>query len=153
MRCYIAENLKFTGEDYTQFSDNILPTLETLWTDEGLLKYKFYGKPTVGNQVLNRDTSLPVACIRASLVQDTVRHLLNCSRSVDSSYRTEALNKFASKLVNSGHSCQSARIMIVQGVTRYLHKVKLSQLPIEDLNYAPLYSKVYGEVPPVHKRE
>ena len=93
----------------------------------------------MGNQVLNRDTSLPVACIRASLVQDTVRHLLNCSRSVDSSYRTEALNKFASKLVNSGHSCQSARIMIVQGVTRYLHKVKLSQLPIEDLSYAPLY--------------
>ena len=49
------------------------------------------------------------------------------------------MNKFASKLINSGHSCQSARIIIVQGVTKYVHKVKVSLLPPEDPNFAPLY--------------
>ena len=147
MMCYIAENLKFTGEDSTQFDDETLPTLDTaLWVQNGVVQHKFYEKPTVGNQVLHRDTSLPTACIRASLVQDTVRRLMNCSTLTGKDAKTEALNKFASKLVNSGHSCQSSRIIIVHGVTKYLHKVKLSMLPRSDPRFEPLYfDKLYKE--------
>ena len=147
MMCSLAENLKFTGEDSTQFCDNTLPTLDTaLWVQDGLVQYKFYEKPTVGNQVLHKDTALPVSCIRASLMQDTVRRLLNCSRSVEQRVRTRVLDDVASKLVNSGHSPQSARIILVHGVTKYLHKVKLSELQTDDPEFRPLYfGKDYRE--------
>ena len=110
------------------------------------MKYKLYEKPTVGNRVLNKETALPVSCIRASLIQETVRRLMHCSSSLDKKMRTDILNKFARKLVNSGHSSQSARILLVQGTTKYLHKLKLSRLPEEDPNFEPLYlSKEYRE--------
>ena len=60
--------------------------------------------------------------------------------------RTKVLDKFAAKLVNSGHSPQSSRILIVQGVMKYLHKVKLSKLNHDDPSYEPLYlNKTYRE--------
>jgi len=51
--CSLVSFLKFTGEDGTMFPDGKLPTLDTaLWVDNGRVKYCFYEKPTVGNQVL-----------------------------------------------------------------------------------------------------
>ena len=47
--------------------------------------------------------------------------------------------KLASKMVNSGHTEKSTRVMIVQGVTKYLDNVRLSELPEEDKFYRPLY--------------
>ena len=109
-------------------------------------KFKFYEKPSVGNRVMNRNTALPTSCIRASLLQETVRRLTNSSTDISTETRTEILNKFASKLVNSGHSHQSSRIIMVQGVTKYLHNLKLSRLPEQDPNFVPLYlSRQYRE--------
>ena len=126
--CAIADNLKFTGEDSTQFDDAALPTLDTaLWVDSNnLIKFKFYEKPTVGNRVLHRDTALPVSCIRASLLQEAVRRLLNSSADISTEIRTRVLDDFTQKLVNSGHSAQSSRIIVVQGISKYLYKLKLS---------------------------
>ena len=94
MMCSIAYKLRVIGEDCTQFEDNTLPTLDTaLWVENGRIEYKFYEKPTVGNQVLSKETALPVVGIRASLVQETVRRLLNCSQSADQEIRTNVLNK------------------------------------------------------------
>ena len=95
---------------------------------------------------MQKDTSLPVACIRASLMQETVRRLLNCSKNIKSDVRTQVLNNYATKLINSGHSPQSSRILIVQGVTKYLHKLKLSNLSVDDPEFKPLYfDKKYQE--------
>ena len=67
-----------------QFSDRTLPTLDTaLWVEGKEVMFKFFEKPTVGNQVLQKDTALPTSCIRASLLQETVRRLLNCSPNGD----------------------------------------------------------------------
>ena len=139
--------MKFTGEDCTQYEDSTLPTLDTaLWVENGVVQHMFYEKPTVGNQVLNKETSLPTACMRASLVQETVPKLLNCSQTADDKVKSVVLGKFARRLVNSGHSPQSSHILLVQGVTKYLHKVKLSELHEEDPKYVPLYvDKKYRE--------
>ena len=108
--------------------------------------FKFFEKPTVGNQVLQKDTALPTSCIRASLLQETVRRLLNCSPNGDVEIKKSVLNKFSQKLVNSGHSNQSARIILVQGLTKYLYKLDLSLLNREDNLYKPLYvAKDYKE--------
>ena len=130
-----------------QFSDKSLPTLDTaLWVEQDEVKFKFFEKPTVGNQVLHKNTALPMSCIRASLLQETVRRLLNCSPNGDVTLKRDALDKFSRKLVNSGHSNQSARIILVQGVTKYMHKLSLSQLDQEDPRYKPLYvAKDYME--------
>ena len=82
--CSLTSFLKFTGEDSTMFPDETLPTLDTtLWIENNRVKHMFYEKPTVGNRVLIKDTALPIASIRSSLLQETVRRLQNCSLDLD----------------------------------------------------------------------
>ena len=145
--CEMTEFLVFTGEDCSMFTDGYLPTLDTsLKVKEGQIQYKFFEKPTVGNQVLNKDTALPAPSLRASLLQETVRRLLNCSPDLDHSVRSDILSRFGEKLINSGHSIKSARITMVQGVVKFLWKVEQSKKPLSDPAYRPLYlSKEYEE--------
>ena len=117
--CSLTDFLKFTGEDCSMFEDATLPTLDTaVWLEGGRVKHIFFEKSTVGNKVLHKDTALPVSCLRASLLQETVRRLLNCSESLDVAKKQEVLSKFGKKLINSGHSVKSARITVVQGVVK-----------------------------------
>ena len=81
------------------FSDNCLPTLDTsLWGCDGKVKHKFYEKPTVGNQVLKRDTALPLSSLRASLLQETVRRLQNCSLDLKVETKQKILSDFEENL-------------------------------------------------------
>ena len=138
--CAMVDFLKFTGEDCSMFTDQTLPTLDTsLWIEGRQVKYKFFEKPTVGNQVLNRNTALPVASLRSSLLQETIRRLQNCSLDLDLGAKQEILSTYGLKLINSGHSIKSARILLVQGVVKYLWKLKLSQLPCDDPMYSPMF--------------
>ena len=145
--CDLTDFLTFTGEDCEMFADRTLPTLDTtIWVEEGKIMHKFWEKPTVGNQVLRRDTALPIASLRASLLQETVRRLQNCSETLDIGTKQDILSRFGTKLINSGHSVRSARVIIVQGVVKYLHKLECSKLPADDVNYRPLYlDKSYQE--------
>ena len=145
--CDMTNFLRFTGEDSTMFDDQTLPTLDTaLWVKDGKVLHKFFEKPMVGNQVLNRNTALPLPSLRASLLQETVRRLLNCSLELDVKVKQDILSKYSKKLINSGHSLKSARIILVQGVVKFLWKVKLSSLPVDDLRFRPLHqSKSYCE--------
>ena len=72
--------------------------------------------------------------------------MINCSDKVDLSERQLILSKYAQKLINSGHSVDSTKIIIVQGVTKYVHKLKRSELDRGSEDFAPLYlSKEYQE--------
>ena len=108
--------------------------------------HSFFEKPIVGNQVLRRDTALPTASIKATLLQETVRRLLNNSVDLDVTEVRSILSRFAQKLINSGHSQLSNKLFIVQGVTKYLHRLRLSRLPENHPKFRPLYlSKEYNE--------
>ena len=125
-----------------------LPTLDTsLWVENNRsIKYSFYEKPTVGNRVLMKETALPLSSIRSSLLQETVRRLQNCSSDLDIKVKQEILSRFANKLINSGHSLKSTRIILVQGITKYLYKVRLDNLDPCSPKYKPLYlDKSYNE--------
>ena len=90
--------LNFTGEDGSMFPDGRLPTLDTaIWLENGTVKYSYYEKPTVGNQVLRRDTALPTASIRSSLLQEAVRRLINTSADVGRDETDKILSRFAQK--------------------------------------------------------
>ena len=82
--CSLVGFLKFTGEECGMFTDKKLPTLDTsLWVKDGRIEFQFYEKPTVGNMVLQKETALPVSSLRASLLQETVRRLINTSPKLD----------------------------------------------------------------------
>ena len=139
--------LKFTGEDVSMFKDSTLPTLDTaLWWEDDSIKFKFFEKETVGNQVLHRNTAPPVDSLRSSIVQEVVRRLLHCSLDLGVDTKREILSKFGQKLINSGHSLRSARIMMVQGVVKFLWLVDRSKLPDSNPEHKPLYlDKGYRE--------
>ena len=129
------------------FQDKTLPTLDTsIWMSDGRVKFKFFEKPTVGNQVLNKNTALPTSCLWSSLLQETVRRLQNCCESLDKATKQQILSDYCQKLINSGHSVKSARIIVVQGVVKYFWKLDISKLDVSDPSYKPLYlAKEYRE--------
>ena len=145
--CSLTDFLRFTGEDCSMFCENNLPTLDTaIWLEKGKVMHKFFEKPTVGNRVLDRNTALPVASLRASLLQEAVRRLQNCSEDLPIATKQDILSKYGAKLINSGHSLKSARILIVQGVVKFIHRLDMSKLPKTDPRYKPLHlSKEYCE--------
>ena len=83
----------------------------------------------MGNQVLRRDTAVQTSSIRSTLLQETVRRLLKNSVDTEVGKVRRILSQIALKLVDSGHSQLNTKIFIVQGVTKYLHRVEQSRLP------------------------
>ena len=140
--------LRFTGEDGTMFADNMLPTLDTaMWiSNENQVKFIFYEKPTVPNRVLQRDTALPESTIKASLTQEVVRRLANCSLDTPGDVIRGILSNLAQKMLNSGHSKWYTKIVLVHGVTKFRYRVKCSKLDTKDSRFKPLHlSKDYRE--------
>ena len=90
--------LRFTGKDGTMFPDGKLPTLDTaLWVSDGVVKHVFFEKSMVGNQVLYRDTVLPNASLRSTLLQETVRCLLNTSVDAEVEMVRDVFSRYAQK--------------------------------------------------------
>ena len=82
---------------------------------------------------------MPTSSLRSSLLQETVRRLLNGSPELYKESKQKVLSSFGQKLINSGHSSTSARIILVQGVVKYLWLVERSKLAVNDMGYKPLY--------------
>ena len=91
------------------------------------------------NIVIQKDTALSENCIRSSLVQEGVRRLLNCSVDLPVIEKQEILSKFASKMLNSKHSVESVKFILVHAVTRYNELIRKSKLNPEDPNFKPLH--------------
>ena len=63
----------------------------------------------------------------------------NCCEKTPTEDRQKILSHLASKMVNSGHSLNSSRILIVQGVTKYYDNLRLSKLPQNHKHFRSLY--------------
>ena len=132
--------IQFEGEDPGMFVGDKLPTLDTsIWWNGLSLVYEFFEKPTVPNKVLQKDTALAVSSVRSSLNQEVVRRLLNCSQNLEMDRKTDILSTFAQKLLNSGFSVASSRLILVHGCTRYVELVRKSKLPHSAPEYRPLH--------------
>ena len=94
----ICEFIQFEGEEGGMFYNGRLPTLDLeIWVDEGSGKilHSFFEKPTCPNKVVQRDTALASSSIRATLTQETVRRLKNCSVDVPAEEKQEILSVFS----------------------------------------------------------
>ena len=70
----------------------------------------------------------------------------NCGEMVELREREGILSTFAQKLINSGHTAKSSKIIIVQGVTKYLDNMRRHNLPVQNSEYKPMYlSKEYDQ--------
>ena len=138
----IVDFLDFEPEESGMFANDRLPTLDaSIWVCERscLVKFSFFEKPTCPNRVLQKDTALSEMSIRASLTQEIVRRLKNCSLDLPNQEKQEILSCFAQKLINSGFSIASAQYLLVHGVTKFNLLVKNSNLPENDPKFKPLH--------------
>ena len=113
--------LRFEGEEAEagMFENYRLPTLDTeLWVCErtGVIKHAFFEKLTCPNRVLQSMTALSDTSVRASLTQEVVRRLRNCSLDLDREEKQSILSTFAQKLPKSGHSVARIQYVLVHGV-------------------------------------
>ena len=143
----IREYLVFTTEDQEDYSERKLPTLDCrLWVEQGVILYDFYEKPQVPNRTLQNGTALARTGLEASLIQEGVRRLINTSPLVPCDVRTEIIDKFAKKLVNSEFDTYTVQRILVSAVSCFLEKVRKSKLDHSDEEYQPLFlSKNYNK--------
>ena len=130
------------GEESGMFGDHRLPTLDTaIWVDEESenISHSFYEKPTCPNVLIQKTTALSESSIRATLVQEVVRRLKNCSECLSVEEKQGILSVFCQKAVNSGHSVRSVQYILVHGLTRYNDLVENSKRRHTDPLFKPLH--------------
>ena len=133
--------LKLTTESEADFTDGFLPTLDFAMKVEsnGYIKYTFYSKPMSSNILLTRGTALSHNCIFSSIRQDLVRRLTNVDYSMGKEKRVNIVENFIQLVVNSGHSFQYTKAVVLQALSKYVYMVGRDKLPIEDKHYLPLH--------------
>ena len=78
--------------------------------------------------MIQKDTAFPEMSVHATLTQEIIRRLQNCSESLDVKVKQDILSDCSQKFINSGFTCSEARVLVVQGVTKYLELLRLSRL-------------------------
>ena len=117
--CALVDFLELTSEEESMFGNGRLPTLDAeIWKEGAEIEFSFYENPQVPNRVLLKDAVLPEQTIRSSIIQEVVRRMQNCCEKIGIEERQEKLLKLALKMINSGRSQKSIKIMNVQGVTK-----------------------------------
>ena len=119
-----------------------MPTLDLkIWVQPGgkIVLYEHFVKPMKSNLVVQRRIALSENTKVASLTQEVVRLLLNCSEDLEESQRVEHLNNLSVKMKTSGYNTQFIRKVMVAGIRCYEKKLKNSKLEKTNKNYAPLH--------------
>ena len=135
--------IQFEGECSDMFGDNRLPTLDTaIWYCESSnqVMFSFFEKPTCPQTVIQKDTALNESSVRATLVQEVIRRMKNCSLNLPMAEKQEILSVFSQKMLNSGHSLRSVQYILVNGVIKFNELVRVSCLPKSDKSYKPLHA-------------
>ena len=122
----LTKGLRFTTEICSEFPGGWLPTLDfkIRVSPSNITEYCFYEKPTSSEKVLQARTALNQNYLIRSLSNEVVRILENISFGVSKQEKMAALNNFASKLVNSGHTLKSIRSILINGIRGHLRKVE-----------------------------
>ena len=114
--------------------------------EDGVIEFKFFSKPMGNNLVIQKGTGLPKEIIFASLRQEVIRRMLNCSTRIHMEERMMVLENYIQLLVNSGHSYAFIKAILLQGLTKYKCMVQRSQLEVNHKKFKPLYrSRDYKE--------
>ena len=132
---------QFTTECESEFPDNFLPTLDfaTHVKENGYIRYRFFSKPMSSNNLLIKGTALSKSCIFSSLRQDLVRHLLNTDYREGIECRLEIVRKFIQLLINSDHTFQYIKSVVLQAISKYIYMVQRANLDCHNKRFCPLH--------------
>ena len=125
----IVDCLEFTVESQEDFADSWLPTLDiNIQIDSGnMVNYRFYEKPSISQVCLQKGTALSRNSLVQSLSEDTKRRMMNSSSRVPDSERIRVIDKWAQKMINSGHGMKEVRSIVISGLKGYYSKLKKCQ--------------------------
>ena len=91
------------------------------------------------NILLTKGTALSHNCVFSSIRQDLVRRLSSIDYTMGKDKRVETVNKFIQLVINSGHSFQYTKAVILQALSKYVYMVGRDRLPKNDKHYLPLH--------------
>ena len=78
-------------------------------------------------------------CVFSSLRQDLVRRLINTDYQEGVDYRIDIINTFIQLMVNSNHSFQYIKSVVLQGISKYLYMYQRSNLDQNNKRFCPLH--------------
>ena len=116
------------------FPNGRLPTLDTeMWVGVGesgeqKLLYSFYSKPTASPYTIMETSALPQQTKTSSLSQEVVRRMLNISKELKEERKT-VVDKFDTKLKDSGYSRQQRRRILEAGLVGGTRKLNSDTKP------------------------
>ena len=124
----ICDWLNFTMESVDDFGGK-LPTLDlSIWIrEDNIILYIFFQKPMASSMVIQKRSAMPENMRVATLNQEMIRRMLNTSERLEIKWRTDVVDDYAGKLVNSGYDLEYTRKVIVGGLTGYERKMILSK--------------------------
>ena len=120
----LAPDLTFTLELPRDFSSGRIPTLDSEWWlelegDTQSLKYSFYQKPTACPYLVLENSAWSWKNKHCTLAQELVRRSSNMSESLPLAERLEVVEKFISKMKDSGYNRVQARQITISGLKGY----------------------------------
>ena len=123
----VSEYLNFTAEDFQDFEDNWLPTLDfKIKLKEGELFFDFFEKTMKSPWVTPADSATSENNKINWCSNDLVRRLLRVEEALmDDSKVEEVTNNYDNKLIYSGYSLRLRRIIIEGGLASYQHRVSV----------------------------
>ena len=83
----------------------------------------------------------------ASLTQEGIKVLLNCSENLEDAMRVEHLNDLSVKMKTSGYNTVFIRKVMVAGIQSYEKKLENSKLDPTNVKYAPLHKNQASMLP------
>jgi hypothetical protein len=125
----VTKCLKFTAETSEDFDDGWLPTLDFKLriSATNIIEYSFFEKPTASNRCLQEDTALNQNSLIMALSNEVGRRLDNCSPTVPIQDKVAILDTFSQKMINSGHSIKTVRVILMGGIKGFQRRVARSQ--------------------------
>ena len=125
----VAEDLTFTMEVMSDFSDNTIPMLDfSLWLEttgsSPCLSYRFFSKPMATRYVILEPSAWAWSSKCASLAQEVQRRMQNTSRDQPLSTTLDILSNFSTKLTRSGYSREQVRQILESGIKGFHSKLR-----------------------------
>ena len=93
----------------------------------------------MNNNLLINGTALSRSCIFSSLRQDLVRRLINTDYREGIEYRLVIIKKFIQLLVNSNHTFQYIKSVVLQAISKYIYMIQRANLNEKDKRFCPLH--------------
>ena len=145
MASSIVPNLKFTTDCCSNNESGTVAMLNfQLWrvTEDNpkspgetrqALKYCFYEKPMANPQVMAQDLAMPQSVKLATLTQEGIRWLCNCSSDLGDDELCMILSRYMLKLKLSGYGTRVRADVLQACVTTHRRKLRAEELGVQPL--------------------